>query len=128
MKIIARGLRRITQMLCETLRLCVRRKYVLLFICQKKYFTQNSQKYTEFAQHTSAKICAVCVRQIHSAWFCGFRVLFSPHKFGQRLSVLCETMPLPARHSCKFVLISGSKKRRYAPIRGEFSVPSVAFA
>ena len=29
-------------------------------------FRQNSRKYTEFAPHASAKVCAVCVRQIRS--------------------------------------------------------------
>ena len=42
-------------------------RYVLLFLCQKSC-TQNSQKYTEFAPHASAKVCAVCVKQFHSAW------------------------------------------------------------
>ena len=37
-EIIARRRRRTAQTLCETLRLCVRRKYVLMFFCQ----TQNS--------------------------------------------------------------------------------------
>ena len=46
-KIVAHRLRRTTQTLCETLRLCVRRKYLLL---SKKLHT--AQKYTE--------ICFAC--------------------------------------------------------------------
>ena len=40
--------------------------YVLLFLCQKSC-TQKAQKYTEFCFACSAKVCAVCVRQFHSA-------------------------------------------------------------
>ena len=57
---------------------------------QKSLHTESTE-HTEFCSACcSAKVCAVCVRPSHPAWFCGFRGLLSPHKFGQRLSVPCE--------------------------------------
>ena len=61
----------------------------------KNHFTQNSRKYTEFASHASAKVCAVCVRQIRSE-----RILCLPW-------ILCETMTPPqgiSENSCPFVV------------------------
>ena len=56
---IARRLRRTTQTLCGTLRLCVRRKICPFVLMAKKYFTQNSQKYTEFAPQVYLYFCVI---------------------------------------------------------------------
>ena len=72
-----------------------------LFAHGMHWMTQN------FAPQVSAKVCAVCVRQSRSAWFCVFR------EFCVR--------PIPLRMALvKIRAISGSKNTcRYTQIRGE---------
>ena len=91
--------------------------FVLLFLCQKSLHTElkvavrtcegkanhkNTQKLC-FAC-CSAKVCAVCVRQFHSA---GYSCKLTSATFG----------------SCPFVAQKNTS--RYAQIRGDFSVYSV---
>ena len=79
--------------LCETLRLCVRQYYTAWF-CVFRGFCVKPCSPPQGIRVNSCPLVAQKIREDTSKSvekFCAFRGLLSPHKFGQRLSVLCET-------------------------------------
>ena len=68
--------------------------YVLLFLCQKSLHTEITEIHRNFAPHASAKVCAICVRQLPTPYgFCvfrGFRVRQSPHAAWHYVLFVCN--------------------------------------